>query len=146
MDAFKIMGISTRTINKNGQAQTDINNLWNTWFTDNIASRIPNKISEDIYNMYTDYESDENGYYTTILGYVVTSLDSIPEGLVGKEIPKLKYKEFISKGKLPDCVIDTWKHIWNLKYDRSYSADFDVYHYNNMNPENAEVKTYLSIN
>ena len=146
MKAFKIIGISIRTKNKNNQAQSDINELWNKWFSENVDSRIPNKVSKDIINMYTDYESDENGEYTCILGYQVTNLDSIPMGLIGREIPELKYKEFIPKGKLPDCVVDTWKTIWNLKFDRSYQADFDVYDFDKMNPENAEVKTYLSIN
>lgn len=146
MKAFKIIGISVRTKNENNQAQTDINNLWNQWFEENVAFRIPNKVSDAIINMYTDYESDENGYYTCILGYQVENLDSVPKGLIGKEIPALKYKEFTATGKLPDCVVDTWKMIWSLKFDRSYQADFDVYEPSKMNPENAVVKTYLSIN
>lgn len=146
MEVLKIIGISVRTTNKNNQAQTDINNLWNTWYANNIATRIPNKVSETLFNLYTDYESDENGYYTAILGYEVTSLDSIPKGLVGKHIPKLNYKVFVSEGKLPDCVLKTWKTIWDLKFDRSYQTDFDVYEPDKMNPENAIVKTYLSIN
>ena len=146
MESFKIIGISVRTINKGNQAQKDINNLWNKWFSENIASRIPNRVSDNLYNMYTDYESDETGYYTCILGYRVTSLDSIPKGLIGRYIPKGNYKEFISRGKLPDCVIKTWQTIWGLNFNRSYTADFDMYDPQKMNPENAEVKTYLSIN
>lgn len=146
MESFKIIGISVRTINKNNIAQADINVLWNKWFTENISDRIPHKVSDKIYNIYTDYESDEHGYYTCFLGYAVSSLDSIPNGLVGKQIPKTKYKEFISQGKLPDCVLKTWETIWGLKFDRSYNADFDVYDPKTMNPENAVVKTYLSIN
>ena len=146
MESFKIIGISVRTINKNKIAQGDINSLWNKWFTQNISNNIPHKVSDKIYNIYTDYDSDEHGYYTCLLGHAVSSLDSIPHGLVGKQIPKSKYKEFISQGKLPDCVLDTWETIWGLKFDRSYSADFDVYDPKTMNPENAEVKTYLSIN
>jgi len=144
--SFKVIGISVRTMNTNNQAKTDINNLWDRWFNENIATRIPNTISEDLYNVYTDYESDENGYYTTILGYEVSTLVSVPKGLIGKQIPKSKYKEFVSTGKLPDCVVKTWETIWNLKFDRSYLADFDVYNPETMHPENAEVKTYLSIN
>ena len=144
--SFKIIGISVRTTNANNQAQMDINELWNQWYNENIATRIPNTVSENLYNMYTDYETDENGFYTTILGYEVSTLASIPKGLTGKEIAENKYKEFISTGKLPDCVVETWKTIWNLKFDRNYGADFDVYDPNTMHPENANVKTYLSIN
>jgi len=146
MEVFKIIGISVRTMNKDAQAQKDINELWNRWYAENIATRIPNNISDHIFNIYTDYESDENGYYTAILGYQVSTLSSIPKGLIGKEIPKSKYKEFVSRGKLPECVVKTWESIWKLKFDRSYAADFDVYDSATMDPENAIVKTYLSIN
>ncbi len=144
--SFKIIGISVRTKNADNQAQIDINSLWDKWYNENIATRIPNIVSEDLYNIYTEYESNENGYYTTILGFQVTTLASVPNGLIGIEILENKYKEFVSEGKLPDCVVSTWETIWNLKFDRKYSADFDVYNPNTMHPEHAEVKTYLSIN
>lgn len=146
MDAFKIIGISVRTINKDGHAKRDISNLWHRWFDEGLSDTIPNKVNDEIINMYTNYDSDEHDYYTTILGHKVSSLESIPDGMVGKEISKQDYKEFISEGKLPRCVLDTWEDIWNSKRDRKYSADFDVYDPNNMDPEKARVKTYLSIN
>jgi len=146
METFKIIGIVVRTTNTNDQSKTDINALWNRWFTENIATRIPNTISDHLYNVYTDYESDEFGFYNTILGYKVSTLASVPKGLIGKQIPVTKYKKFVSEGKLPDCVVKTWETIWSLKFNRSYIADFDVYDPKTMNPENAIVKTYLSIN
>ena len=146
MEAFKVIGIAVRTTNINEQSKIDINALWNRWFTENIASRIPNTISDHLYNIYTDYESDEHGFYNTILGYKVSTIASVPKGMMGKHIASTKYKEFISEGKLPDCVAKTWESIWNLKLDRSYLADFDVYDPSMMNPDNAKVKTYLSIN
>ena len=146
MEAFKVIGIVVRTTNSNGQSKADINELWNRWFAENVATRIPNTVSDHLYNIYTDYESDEHGFYNTILGYSVSTLASIPNGLIGKQIPKSNYKEFVSEGKLPDCVVKTWETIWGLKFNRSYIADFDVYDPATMNPENAIVKTYLSIN
>ena len=146
MEAFKVIGIVVRTTNANFQSKQDINELWDRWFAENVATRIPNTVSDHLYNIYTDYESDEHGFYNTILGYSVSTLASIPNGLIGKQIPKSNYKEFVSKGKLPDCVVKTWESIWNLKFNRSYIADFDVYDPATMNPENAIVKTYLSIN
>ncbi len=146
MEAFKVIGIVVRTTNANGQSKADINELWNRWFAENVATRIPNTVSDHLYNIYTDYESDEHGFYNTILGYSVSTLASIPNGLIGKQIPKSNYKEFVSEGELPDCVVKTWETIWDLKFNRSYIADFDVYDPATMNPENAIVKTYFSIN
>jgi len=43
----------------------------------------------------------------------VTILDSIPEGLIGRELSGGQYLEFISKGKMPDAVINQWNAIWD---------------------------------
>lgn len=146
MEAFKIIGISVRTINKDGHAKRDISNLWHSWFDKGLFDKVPTKVNDEIINMYTNYDSDEHNYYTTILGHKVNSLEKIPDGMVGMEIQASNYLEFISEGKLPTCVLDTWEDIWNSKIDRKYSADFDVYDPNKMDPENARVKTYVSIN
>src|SRR5690349_24486132 len=109
---FYIAGISVRTTNENMQAMKDIGELWGRFMGGDIGSKIPNKVSEDVYCMYTDYESDVNGPYTTILGYQVGSLDNLPDGIQGKQVPEAKYQVFPAKGKLPDIVVDTWKKIW----------------------------------
>ena len=146
MDAFKIIGISVRTINKDGHSKRDIGNLWNRWFAEALSDTIPNKVNGKIINMYTNYDSDEHDYYTTILGHSVNSLGKVPNGMVGLEMPTSNYKEFISEGILPTCVLNTWEQIWNSEIDRKYSADFDVYNPSTMDQERALVKTYVSIN
>ena len=146
MKEFYIIGISVTTINKDNQSAIDIGGLWNRWFTEELSGKIENKISDEIINMYTEYVSDEHDYYTAILGHKVSSLNLIPKGCIGKHISDENYKEFTSKGKLPECVLNTWETIWESKIDRKYTADFDVYNPMKMNPENAEVITYVSIN
>ena len=61
-----IIGVSIMTTNENGQSGTDIPYLWNRFITDNLSSEIPNKISQALYCIYTDYESDFTKPYTTI--------------------------------------------------------------------------------
>ncbi len=144
LGSFYIIGISCRTINKDGQSGKDISELWGRFYKEDILSKIPNKESNDVYNLYTDYESDHNGYYTTILGCKVESLDSIPAGLTGKLITSAQYNLYISTGKLPDCVLKRWQDIWTSGIERAYIADFDVYPEAG-NMENARVETYLSL-
>ncbi|RRJ86048.1 AraC family transcriptional regulator, partial [Paenimyroides tangerinum] len=55
---FQIIGISTRTINSNGQSAIDIELLWQKFWKEEIQSQIPNVISDEIYAVYTDYETD----------------------------------------------------------------------------------------
>ncbi|QNF32462.1 AraC family transcriptional regulator [Adhaeribacter swui] len=145
LDEFYIIGISVRTANANGQAQADIGALWSRFFNQNIISQIPDKVNNDLYCVYTDYESDYQGPYTTVLGCKVQSLQNIPDGLSGIPIPAANYQVYTSQGKLPDCVGQTWHYIWQHTQNRKYTADFDVYGPEAQNPEAAIVKTYLSI-
>ena len=145
LDKILIIGISVRTNNHNNQAQRDISQLWGRFILENIANSISNKISEEIYCVYTDYESNHTGDYTTILGCLVSDVDSIPEEMIAREIPRNDYLKFISEGKLPESVAQTWDFIWQSDYDRSYIADFEVYGIASQNPDNAIVATYLSV-
>ena len=143
--AFQIIGISIRTTNANNQSLKDIGELFQKFMTQHILEKIPNKLSNDIYCVYTDYESDFNGPYTTIIGCKVSSLTDIPTGLAGKTIPDSKYQVYTSTGKLSESLARTWEGIWNSDLNRRYSADFDIYGEKAKDYENAEVDTYVAI-
>lgn len=146
LESFTIVGISVRTTNKDSKSLTDIGALWNKFFQEQIIATIPNKVSDEIYCMYTEYESNFQGEYTTILGCKVSTADYLPEGLVAKQIPESKYRLYRSEGKIPDCVGKTWMHIWQSPdTERKYEADFDVYGAEAQDLENAVVLTYLSV-
>ena len=142
---FLVVGISVRTSNQNGQSKKDISELWDRFMREDIASKIPHKENGDIYCIYTDYESDFMGPYTTIIGYKVASIENLPEGLIVVTIPASKYNIYKSTGKLPYCVLQTWKEIWESEIKRKYLADFDVYPADAFSSENPVVETYLSV-
>ena len=146
LSAFHIIGISVRTTNVNNKALKDIGELFGNFVGQNMMGKIPEKMTEDIYCVYTDYESDFNGPYTAIVGCKVSSLDDIPTGFIGKTISEAKYQVYKSTGKLSISLTKTWEEIWNTDLDRRYSADFDIYGERAKDYENAEVDTYVSIN
>lgn len=145
LEEFRIIGISVRTSNQNGQSKKDISELWARFMSENIAGKISGKVNENLYCIYTDYESDFMGAYTTILGFRVNSIENIPEEYTVKTITASKYALFKSTGKLPDCVLNTWMDIWKSEIKREYSADFDVYPPDAFSSENPVVETYLSV-
>ncbi|NDW18806.1 AraC family transcriptional regulator [Dysgonomonas sp. 216] len=146
LDSFLIVGIAIRTTNKDGQSQKDINNLWNEFMYGQIPAYIPHKVSDDVYCVYTDYDSDFTGEYTTILGFKVSSANNLPEELVVKEIPASNYQVYDTSGKIPDCVLDIWTNIWQKPdVDRVYRADFEVYDAKAQDPENSKVSVFLSV-
>jgi len=145
LEEFNVAGVSVRTTNQNGQSKKDIGQLWSRFISESIASKVADKVNGDIYCIYTDYESDYMGAYTAILGFKVDSVGNIAEGLITKTIPACSYQPFISMGKLPESVLNTWKYIWESGIKRKYLADFDVYPPNSFSSGNPVVETYLSV-
>lgn len=144
---FYVIGISVRTTNENGKAGIDIPELWNKFMSENLIEKIPNKIDNTIYCIYTEYEKDYTKPYTTILGCKVSSIENIPNEMVAKTFENENYRKFIAKGNiLQGMVFGEWTKIWNTEIDRKYSADFEVYGEKAQDPENAEVDIYISLN
>lgn len=143
---FKFIGMSVRTTNQNNQAQKDLGQLWGKFYSEDILNQIPNKISPHIISIYTDYESDFKGAYTALLGVQVSSLEEIPQGLVGREFPADNFQKFIAQGEMPQAVLNTWTEIWNkASLNRKYSYDFEVYGDKSQNGPDSEVEIYLAI-
>jgi predicted transcriptional regulator YdeE len=146
IEKFNVIGISVRTTNENNQAATDIPALWAKFMGENLASKIPNKIDETLYCIYTEYESDFTKPYSTILGCAVENLDSIPDGFVGLSIEKGSYKKFTAKGNLMEgAVYKEWTKIWNTSIDRKYTADFEIYGEKSQNQKDAEVDILIAV-
>ena len=147
LEAFTVVGISVRTTNQNHKSQEDITKLWESFLLNGVVQSIKNKISDDIYCIYTDYQSDYTGEYTTLIGYKVSDTKGIPtnKSLVIKDFPACKYLKYTSEGELPYVVGKTWAHIWQSNANRAYITDFDIYGEEAKDPQNAKVTTFLSI-
>lgn len=115
------------------------------FFKENTVAIIPNKINGNILALYTDYEGDYTKPYSWILGCEVSSLDDIPEGLVGKVIPESKYAVFTTQGEFPQGLIAVWHEIWKSGLLRLYTSDFEVYHSDFDPQRNPQVQVYIAI-
>lgn len=146
IESFKIIGISTITTNENGKSAVDLRQLWERFFTENLSDKIKDKANSEIYSVYTDYESDFKGKYTTIIGFKVNSLENIPENLIGRELEGDTFTKYTAKGKMPDAIVEIWKEIWAKDYEktRKYTYDFEVYGEKSQNGENSEVEIYIA--
>ncbi|MCH7399398.1 GyrI-like domain-containing protein [Belliella sp. DSM 107340] len=146
LEPFMVIGISVRTSNENSQAATDMPAIWGKFFEESIMAKIPNRIEDSVYCIYTDYEKDHTRPYTAILGCKVSSLESIPEGMVGKKIESKTYKKFTAKGNLEDNIVyEEWLKIWNSDLPRRYTADFEVYGEKSQNQEAAEIDIFIAV-
>ncbi|WP_417445309.1 GyrI-like domain-containing protein [Joostella sp.] len=146
IEPFKIIGISIRTTNENGQASQEIAELWQRFMSENVISKIPNKIDNAVYSLYTEYESDHTKPYTAILGCKVKNLNNVPNGMFGKSFEGGTYSKTTAKGDLMQgLVVNQWSKIFEMELDRTYDADFEIFGEKAQNPANAEVEFYVGI-
>ena len=101
----------------------------------------------NLLGVYTDYESDHTGAYSLIVSAEVSSLDSVPEGMIGLTIPASKNLVFPAGGPVPDAIIQAWQNIWNhfsqsSEYRRAYTTDFEAYKWN---PETQQTEAEIHI-
>jgi predicted transcriptional regulator YdeE len=125
--SMMIVGIECRTSNDPSAGPQDIPRLWQRFYAEEILSKIPNKVSDEVIALYCDYEGDYTQPYFCVIGCAVSSLDQIPERMVGKVIPASTFALFHAEGDFPKSLIDTWGSIWHSDLKRTYAGDYEVY-------------------
>jgi predicted transcriptional regulator YdeE len=141
-----IVGIDCRTSNSPEAAPVDIPKLWGRFMTEDIYNKIPNKNSNEVFALYCDYEGDYTQPYTLVIGYSVSSIEEVPDGMVTKVIPTGTYALYRAIGEHPQSLIKTWEHIWkedDLK--RTYTGDYELYGEKFMTGTPKEVEVLIAI-
>ena len=143
---FKLIGLKLngKTTNEGGQSSIDCGNLWQKFEVEKFAERIPNKLGEEIYAVYFDYEGDHTQPFSYFIGCKVKMNTAVPQGMDGLFLPTENYVKVIAKGKMPECVSNSWKGIWNSIIDRAYNFDFEKYDERSKDWSNAEVELFVS--
>ena len=139
------LSLKTKTINTNGQSSIDCKNLWHQFEDGKYASAITNKLSDEIYGVYYQYEGDSTKPFSYFVGCKVKKDTPVPQGLTHLIIPAGQYEKISAKGKMPDCVIKAWKDIWAADFNRTYQVDFEVYDERSKDWNDAEVDVYISV-
>ena len=146
-EEIKLIGLAlpSKTTNENGQSNIDCGNLWQKFEQGGYYLKIPAKTDDRIYAVYHDYEGDYTQPFSYFIGCEVNSGTKIPDGLNELVIPKGTYQKAIAKGKMPGCIADTWKEIWDSDLTRTYRSDFEVYGERSQNWNDAEVDIFISV-
>lgn len=140
--SFQIMGLALRTSNLS--AAQDIPQFWDRIRDSDVLSTIPNRASNEVLGLYTDYEGDHTAAYTLVVGCEVNSVGKIPHEMVVKTVPASTYALFTTKGSYPQSVYEMWQIIWHTSLPRTYTGDFEVY--GDKFQKNSEVGIYIAIN
>ncbi|WP_224998787.1 GyrI-like domain-containing protein [Cesiribacter sp. SM1] len=143
---FKLVGLrlGNKTTNKDGQANIDCGSLWQKFETENFKDRIPEKLNDEVFAVYFDYEGDYSKPFSYFIGCKVALHAAVPEGMEHLLIPAEQYTEVVAKGKMPDCIASSWREIWSSGLERAYKYDFEVYDEKSKDWSNAEVRIFVS--
>lgn len=149
---FKLVGVEEK-INFNGDFAKTIENLQGKLF--NKIDGIKNIIDPDSYTAYWFYKSscctlnqEPDVYYFAAVE--VNEIDSIPEGLTSKIVPKSEYVVFNEKrrgeiGGPEGYAYIEWLPNSGRGFNEEISGDFEVYHSRtNIGPK-CECEIYIPI-
>ena len=151
-EGFAVVGIAVRTSNAEQMtAERPIGKQWERLFKEGLLAAIPNKADGNIVALYTEYASDKDGEYTYLLGARVTKVDSVPAGMVAKNVPAGRYAVFTSeRGPVQKVVVEMWQRVWAtpksaLGGDRACRTDFESYDQRAQNLADSVVELYIGV-
>jgi predicted transcriptional regulator YdeE len=149
VEEFQVVGAAART--SNAREMTPGGVIPKLWMgAMEFREQVPRSLDSAMIALYTEYESDEHGAYTFVLGAKADPAWDIPEGLTLKKVPAGRYAVFTSdRGPVQKVVVETWQRIWSelpsASNLRSYVADFEVYDDRAADPANAVVDIYVGV-
>jgi predicted transcriptional regulator YdeE len=129
--ALHVVGIALRT--HNGEAFESIPAQWAAFSQAQLAARLPHRLSDDVYAVYTNFENagiDNSGCYTLVIGHAVPGhwAELPPEGLTHVVAPASSRAVFpVEKGRF-DLVGAEWQTIWQrTDLKKTTLADYERY-------------------
>jgi predicted transcriptional regulator YdeE len=143
---FILIGLKLgkKTTNEGGQSSIDCGNLWQKFEKGNSKERISNRVGDEIYAVYFDYEGDYTKPFSYFVGCKVKANTNVPAGMTSLTVSEDEYTKLVAKGKMPGCVANTWKEIWQSSIERKYKYDFEIYGEKSKDWNNAEVEIFVS--
>jgi predicted transcriptional regulator YdeE len=127
--AMTIVGLELRT--SNDIANQTIPAHWERFMTQAMLEKIPNRLSSDVYAVYTNYEHegvDNTGTYSLVIGAAVANLENMPSEFTAVELPASSYQVVCVPQGHPELVGESWVNIWRQDASaRTFIADFERY-------------------
>lgn len=137
-----LAGIEIRTSNSEmpGSALA----LKERYFAEKICEKIP-ALDNNIYVLYSNYESDYTGSYSYFIGRAISSAEGVPSDLTIKELCPGNYACFDLDGPFPASLISAWTYIWRSNLARAYRTDLEVYPWDFDPASNPKIKLFIGV-
>lgn len=87
----------------------------------------------EIYSIYTNYQTDQDGEYTCGVGIRIESKDDCPSDMEGLVIPAANYLAYPADGQQPQGVLQGWQKVWadfgseHAGLRRTFTTDYELH-------------------
>ncbi len=132
VEAFDVCGLSAVISNEDDQAVDQINMLWQRFFSESVAMKVPERKNDVIYAVYSEYQGDHTKPYRLTIGYKLRE-DEVEAAAAGIEdfrqvrVKGGEYAGLSAQGQQPQALIETWTAVWESDLDRKFETDFELY-------------------
>ncbi|GGE70564.1 AraC family transcriptional regulator [Priestia taiwanensis] len=135
---FDLIGYAMETSMKGEKNQKDIPAFWQDYLQKGLGDKIPYRVHTNEYvelGLCTDYNF-EAGSITYIIGMEATSLENVPEGMIGRSFPETTYAVFttpkVEKEEFVASIQQTWQKIFaewfpHSGYEHAGTFEFERY-------------------
>lgn len=128
-----VVGHAVRTTNaaESDQSSALLPGLWTRVIGDKDLLSYAGRVDDRLYAVLFDYESDETGAYTQVVGIGVDAPDSIPHDYVTVRVSDQARRPYVAEGAMPAALISAWRRIWSESASeqlrRAFSSDVEVH-------------------
>ncbi len=134
-------GIKISTTNENQQCIKDMGALWQRFFSEEVMQKAGKTVDYSSYGLYLNYEGDFTKPYDYMACLEVTEPGKDVEVV---NMPSGKFAKFSGQGNITEVVGTLWGDIWKTDLKRTYSYDFEKYHYSE-DQNNQLIEIYIGI-
>lgn len=145
LEPVTVAGISTRTGNEKPDVMEKIGKLWQEFMMPGgKCEQMPHKCGDYCYGIYYNYTWDDM-CYDVLAAWGVEETAQLPEEYTKVAIPGGQYAKFTFQGNATQDTGQFWTQVWNTPLPRAYSYDFEIYHCQPGNEENAQIEIYVAL-
>lgn len=118
---------ATIAINSESETQLSLAKAWKTFTANKHRFAINNKISDDIYLIYSDYSQHAKGTISLFIGHKVSEFNDLASDFKPLTVPSQSYASFQLNGDFSHIAHDAWQQLPSLNLNRSYNYDMEIY-------------------
>ncbi|MBN2040860.1 MAG: AraC family transcriptional regulator [Spirochaetes bacterium] len=147
-ESFLVIGPAIRATSEQEENFKKIPVFWTECLKNKVLETIPNTIKNNAcYGICLDPKSNE---FTYMIAAQVSTLEEIPDNMIGREIPGGKYAVFTAKGPATQAVQDLTRYIYGewisgSGYSLAERPDFELYDERSNYGDDSEVDIYIPV-